>query len=284
VNNKIALITGASSGIGMLSALELAFGGFHVVATMRDPAKRAKLEEAAAREGIIDRIEVRRLDVTDHPCLPSFVENLVSDYGHIDVLVNNAGFAMAGFAEDVSLDELRFQFETNFFGHVSMTKAVLPVMRRQKSGHVIMVSSMSGICAAVGTSSYSASKFALEGWSEALRMECLGLGIKVVLVEPGAFETPIWDTNVKVAAVSLSGTGPNKDRQERFVKYVRSRIDKRDAREVAQLIRRIALNPNPSLRYMIGRDAKGLRILKRVLPWKRYERLVLGHLKIDEER
>ncbi len=281
MNDKIALITGASSGIGLLTALELANAGFRVIATMRAPAKRTKLDEAAARENLTGRIEVRRLDVTDHVSLPAFVEELVRDHGRIDVLVNNAGFAMAGFAEDVSLDELRFQFETNFFGHVSMTRAVLPIMRRQESGHIVMVSSMSGVCAAVGTSSYSASKFALEGWSEALRMECLGLGIKVVLVEPGAFETPIWDTNVKIASVALSGTGPNKERQERFVKYVRSRIDKRPAREVAQLIRRIALNPNPSLRYMIGRDAKGLTILKRLLPWRRYERMVLGHLKID---
>jgi NAD(P)-dependent dehydrogenase (short-subunit alcohol dehydrogenase family) len=278
---RVALVTGTSSGIGMLTAVELAHGGFHVIATMRNPAARATLDELTARECVSNRIEVRRLDVTDHAFLPQFIADIVRDHQRIDVLVNNAGFAMAGFAEDVSLDEMRLQFETNFFAHVAVTKAVLPIMRRQKSGHIIMVSSMSGVCAAVGTSSYSASKFALEGWSEALRMECAGLGIKVVLVEPGAFQTSIWDKNVKISAASLSGDSPNKERQERFVKYVRTQIDKRDAREVAQLIRRIALDPNPTLRYMIGRDAKSVTFLKRILPWKRYERMILNHVKID---
>jgi NAD(P)-dependent dehydrogenase (short-subunit alcohol dehydrogenase family) len=278
---KVALVTGTSSGIGMLTAVELALGGFHVVATMRNPAARATLDELAARERLSDRIEVRRLDVTDHDSLPQFIADIVRDRQRIDVLVNNAGFSSAGFAEDVSLPELREQFETNFFSHVAVTKTVMPVMRRQHSGHIIMISSMTGVCASVGVSSYSASKWALEGWSESFRLECLGLGIKVVLIEPGAYETSIWEKNVKIAAGSSSPDSPNKERSQRFVQYVRTQINKRDAREVARLIRSVAQNPNPALRYMAGRDAKGLRFLKRILPWKRYERMVLNHVKID---
>jgi NAD(P)-dependent dehydrogenase (short-subunit alcohol dehydrogenase family) len=279
--NKIALVTGTSSGIGMLTAVELALGGFHVVATMRNPAARATLDELAAREGVSERVEVRRLDVTDHAALPQFIADIVRDHQRIDVLVNNAGFSTAGFAEDVSLPELREQFETNFFSHVAVTKAVMPIMRQQHSGHIIMISSMTGVCASVGISSYSASKWALEGWSESFRLECLGLGIKVILIEPGAYETSIWEKNVKIAAGSSSPDSPNKERSQRFVQYVRTQINKRDAREVARLIRSVAENPNPNLRYMAGRDAKGLRFLKRLLPWKRYERMILNHVKID---
>src|ERR1017187_1858690 len=161
--DKIALITGSSSGFGLLTSIELAKAGFRVVATMRDLGRRERLDQAATGVAAL-----------------------------LDVLVNNAGFAVAGFAEDIKLEELRQQFETNFFGAVAMTKAALPTMRRQRSGHIIQVSSISGLHGSVTVSSYSASKHALEGWSESLRMEVSSLGIKVVLIEPGAFQTDIW--------------------------------------------------------------------------------------------
>src|SRR5205814_10546873 len=117
-------------------------------------------------------------DVTHVDAVPEFAQSLIRDFGRIDVLVNNAGFAVGGFAEDIRLEELRLQFETNFFGAVAMTKAVLPVMRQQRSGHIIQVSSISGLHGAVSISSYSASKHATEGWSESLRMEVNALGIE----------------------------------------------------------------------------------------------------------
>ena len=136
---KIAVITGASSGIGLLTTIELASRGFRVVATMRDLSRRTRLDEAAAKAGIADRLDIRQLDVTDFGSVPGTINAIVAAHERIDVLVNNAGFAVAGFAEDVALKDLRSQFDTNFFGHVSMTKAVLPIMRRQRSGHVIML-------------------------------------------------------------------------------------------------------------------------------------------------
>ncbi len=132
------------------------------------------------------------MDVTEIATIPGFVEGVARDYGRIDALINNAGFAVAGFAEDIKLEELRTQFETNFFGPVAPTKAVLPTMRKQRSGHIIMISSIGGLTGAVTISSYSASKFALEGWTETLRLEVNALGIKVVLIEPGSFQTDIW--------------------------------------------------------------------------------------------
>src|ERR1700674_5181327 len=155
--DKIALITGSSSGFGLLTSIELAKAGFRVVSTMRDLNRRARLDQAATAAGVAGLLDVRALDVTDFDTLPAFVDAVVRDYGRLDVLVNNAGFAVAGFAEDIKLEELRKQLETNFFGAVAMTKAALPTMRRQHSGHIIMVSSIAGLLGSITVSSYSAS-------------------------------------------------------------------------------------------------------------------------------
>ena len=204
---RVVVITGASSGIGLLTAVEMAGRGYTVVGLMRDLARRTRLDEAAAIAGV--KVDVRRLDVTDFPAIPPAVADIVRDHGRIDVLVNNAGFAMAGFLEDILLEELRQQFETNFFGAVAMTRAVLPTMRAQRSGHIIMVSSISGRVGELGIGSYSASKFALEGWSEALRQEAVPLGIQVVLVEPGSFRTDIWDRNARIGKFAMDKSSPN---------------------------------------------------------------------------
>jgi len=276
----VALITGSSSGIGLLTAVELARGGYRVVATMRDLARRTRLAEAAQRVGVPDKLDVRRLDVTETDTIPALVDAVVRDHGRIDVLVNNAGFAMAGFVEDLRLAEIRQQFETNFFGHVAMTKAVLPIMRKQRSGHIIMVSSISGLVGQPVLSSYSSSKFALEGWSEALRIETLSLGVRMVLVEPGSFATDIWERNARIAEDLFRADSPNRQRGERFAGMVK-KLRKPDAIVVARLIARIAANPNPKLRYRIGFDAHLQRWLRALLPWRAYERLVVKAVKID---
>jgi NAD(P)-dependent dehydrogenase (short-subunit alcohol dehydrogenase family) len=198
------------------------------------------------------------------------------------VLVNNAGFSVAGFAEDMTLDELRLQLETNFFGNVAMTKAVLPVMRAQKSGHIITVTSVAGRLGQPMLSAYCASKYALEGWSESLRIETHSLGIRVVLVEPGSYDTDIWTRNVVIAKGALDPASPNKERSQRFAEFVKnSAKHRRDAREVAKLIVRIACDPNPKLRYLIGTDAKVQVWLKRIVPWRKYERMIAKAVKID---
>lgn len=273
MNEKVAVITGSSSGIGLLTAIELASSGHRVVATMRDLSRRARLDEAAERAGVTGQLEIRRLDITETNTIPPLIEAVVRDHGHIDVLVNNAGFAMAGFVEDLRLAEIREQFETNFFGHVGMTKAVLPIMRRQRAGHIIIVSSISGRVGQPVLSSYSSSKFALEGWSEALRIEMFPLGIRVALIEPGAFGTDIWQRNAKIAEHALSANSPNRERAERFATMAK-KLHKADPIVVARLIARVAANPNPKLRYRIGFDAHLQHWLRAVLPWRIYERLV----------
>lgn len=277
---KIAVMTGASSGFGLLTSVELARAGFRVVATMRDLGRREKLDAAAAAAGVAGNIDVRVLDVTQFAAIPPFVENVVRDYQRIDVLVNNAGFAVAGFIEDVKLEELRAQFETNFFGAVAMTKAVLPVMRKQGSGHVIQISSIGGLQGSLSLSSYSASKHALEGWSESLRLEVRPLGIKVVLVEPGAFATDIWTRGAVMAKEAVKDTSPNYQRSLRMRSAV-EKLPKADPIAVAKLIVAVAQDPNPKLRYLVGRDAKMQLAFKRILPWKTYEKMIANFLKID---
>ncbi len=279
---KIALVTGASSGFGLLTSIELAKAGFRVVATMRDLGRRERLDQAVAAAGAAAKVDVRALDVTKFDTIPGFVDGVVADYGRLDVLVNNAGFAVAGFAEDIKLDELRLQFETNFFGAVAMTKAALPTMRRQRSGHIIQVSSIVGLQGAVTVSSYSASKHALEGWSESLRMEVNSLGIQVVLVEPGSFQTDIWTRGAVMGEQATKQTSPNIQRSLRMRSVV-EKLPKADPIVVARLIVAIAQNPNPKLRYLAGRDAKFQLAMKRILPWKWYEKVIANFLKIDEK-
>jgi NAD(P)-dependent dehydrogenase (short-subunit alcohol dehydrogenase family) len=278
--DKIALITGSSSGFGLLASIELAKAGFRVVATMRDLARRDRLDQAAAAAGIAPLLDVRALEVTNFDAMPAFVDSVVRDYGRLDVLVNNAGFAVAGFAEDIKLEELRRQFETNFFGAVAMTKAVLPAMRRQRSGHIIQLSSIGGLHGAVTVSSYSASKHALEGWSESLRLEVNSLGIKVVLIEPGAFQTDIWTRGAVMGENATKPTSQNIQRSLRMRERIQA-LPKRDPIEVARLIASVAQDPNPKLRYLAGRDAKMQLAMKRILPWKWHEKIIANFLKLD---
>ena len=200
---KTALITGASSGFGLLTAVTLARRGWRVLATMRDLPRRGRLEDAARAAGVLDRIEFIALDVTDNEQIAEVAASIATRPSPLDAIVNNAGFAMAGFSEDVLDAELRRQFDTNFFGAAAVTRAFLPLMRRQGSGHVVMISSISGRMGFPGVGSYSASKFAMEGWAETLRLEMKPLGVQVVLVEPGSFETDIWTRN---AIFSARGT------------------------------------------------------------------------------
>jgi NAD(P)-dependent dehydrogenase (short-subunit alcohol dehydrogenase family) len=279
---KIAVITGASSGFGLLTSVVLAKAGFRVVATMRDLARREKLDQVAAAAGVTRLIDARKLDVTQFNTLSPFVETVVHDYGRVDALINNAGFAVAGFAEEIKLDELRLQFETNFFGAVAMTKAVLPVMRTQHSGHIIQVSSISGLHGAVSVSSYSASKHALEGWTESLRLEVTALGIKVVLIEPGAFATDIWTRGARMGEESTKQSSPNFQRSLRMRSAI-EKIPKADPIAVARVIADVAQNPNPKLRYLVGRDAKIQLAMKRLLPWRWWEKMIANFLKIDQE-
>jgi len=270
---KIALITGTSSGFGMLAAVELARRGYRVIATMRDPGKAGGLREHAERAGAAERIEVRQLDVTDPASIERTVGEALRAYGKIDVLVNNAGFALGGYVEDVPMDEWRRQMETNFFGLVATAKSVIPSMRERRSGKIINIGSVSGRIGFPGLAPYSASKFAVEGFSECLRHELLPFGIRVVLVEPGSYKTSIWDKGL--AQAPDPAASPYADRMKAFMNYARRAAESApDPQEVARLIGKIADDPSPRLRYPVGRGARAGVLAKALIPWKWYESVI----------
>jgi NAD(P)-dependent dehydrogenase (short-subunit alcohol dehydrogenase family) len=272
---KTALITGASSGFGLLTTVTLARRGWRVLATMRDLNRRGLLEKAACAAAVMERIEIQQLDVTKAEEISAVAALMERNGSPLHAVVNNAGFAVPGFAEDVTDAELREQFETNFFGAAAVTRAVLPQMRRQGFGHIVMVSSVSGRGGFPGVSSYVASKFALEGWTETLRFETRALGIQVVLVEPGSFETDIWTRNAKISARMLDPNGPNAARVSRWRDELERNNKKANPQIMADTIAAIVEDPKPKLRYVIGKDAHIALLLRHVLPWSAFERLMI---------
>jgi NAD(P)-dependent dehydrogenase (short-subunit alcohol dehydrogenase family) len=274
--NKTALISGASSGFGLLTSVTLARRGWRVLATMRDLGRRQKLESTARDAGVLEQIEFHALDITNREQIVK-IADLVAGRGEpLHALVNNAGFAVGGFAEDVTDAELREQFDTNFFGTTAVTRALLPQMRRQGFGHVVMVTSISGRMGYPVVSSYAASKFALEGWTETLRYEMQALGIHVVLVEPGSFETDIWTRNAKLTAGLQDPGSANAGRVAQWrAKLAQSAKNRPNPQVVADTIARILENPKPRLRYVVGRDAKIALMMQRMLPQSVFERMIL---------
>jgi NAD(P)-dependent dehydrogenase (short-subunit alcohol dehydrogenase family) len=193
-SNRIWLITGVSGGLGRALAKEAALQGEIVYGTLRKPEQINEFNELVPGKtfGI-------QLDVNNHDQIKSVVEQIITQSGRIDVLVNNAGYGLFGAIEELSMEEARMQMETNFFAVLAMTQAVLPIIRKQKSGHILQISSMSGLRANSGTGLYNASKFALEGMSEALALELQPLNIRLTLVEPGPFRTD-WAGTSSVSA------------------------------------------------------------------------------------
>jgi len=271
---KTVLITGASSGFGLLTSIALAKRGWQVVATMRDLGRRGFLEEPARTAGVAERIEIHKLDVTSAGQIDELARNLGERPVPLHAVVNNAGFALPGFADDVTDAELRQQLDTNFFGAAAVTRAFLPQLRKQGFGHIIMISSVSGRMGFAGVGSYSASKFALEGWTESLRYEMAPLGVQVVLIEPGAFETDIWTRNAKIAANLTSSDSPNAARMPGWRAKVQGERKKADPKPVIDRIVAVLENPRPKLRYVVGRDAKIGLFLRSVLPWSVFERVI----------
>ncbi|WP_025742217.1 oxidoreductase [Aquimarina pacifica] len=184
MNTKIWLITGISSGLGKALAEAVVKKGDFMIGTFR---KKSQVDNFNKKN--IKNTAAFLLDITDQKKIEEIIETITSQFGKIDVLVNNAGIGFVGAIEETSLDEVRNVFEPNFFGTLKLTQAVLPHMRNQKSGHIIQISSHGGIKAFAGFGIYNASKFALEGFSEALAQEVSPFGIKVTLVEPGPFRT-----------------------------------------------------------------------------------------------
>jgi NAD(P)-dependent dehydrogenase (short-subunit alcohol dehydrogenase family) len=240
-NLPVALVTGASAGIGAFTAAALARAGYRVFGTSRQP------EAGGGRE-----VEMLALDVQSDASVAACLQQVLGAAGRLDLLVNNAGLGHNSLIEETSLEQARFVLETNFWGAVRVTTAALPAMRQQRAGRVIVLGSVAGLIGAVGMAYYSASKFALEGWSEALSYEVEPFGVRVSVVEPGYFKTHAGASLLTAAHTISEYDGI---RREVLAAMQRARDRGGDARRVAAAIVRIAQSPNPRLHYRVGLDA-----------------------------
>jgi NAD(P)-dependent dehydrogenase (short-subunit alcohol dehydrogenase family) len=266
--NKVVLITGVSSGIGQATTRLLAQRGYTVFGTIRDPLRVEKVAGA----------ELLALDVRVDESVKACVEAVLTRAERLDVLVNNAGYVLRCAVEEAALEEARAQFETNFFGVVRMVKAALPVMRRQGGGQIINISSLVGLVPLPFGGFYSASKFALEGYTEALRHEVKPFNIRVSLVEPGFVKTRLAE-NTQSPAQRI----PDYDPWRQRVLEVRRRYAEKapEPALVAERVLSIIKSGSPRLRYMVGREARVTR-LRRFLPESLFEWGMRRRLHLDE--
>ncbi|WP_312097183.1 SDR family oxidoreductase, partial [Niallia sp.] len=273
MEKKVVLITGANSGFGQLMALEFAKADYTVLASMRDRNKRRQLIDTATKMGVISNIETISLDITS----TQSVENLkikLQEVGQVDLLINNAGYAGAGFSEEIPIEEYQLQMDTNFLGAIRVTQCVLPFMRKQGKGMIMNISSISGEIGFPGLSPYVSSKFALEGWSEALRLELAPFSIPVILVEPGSFQTNIWTTGKKVSVKSTLPESPYFSYMNQLNAYLqKNRKNDGDPIDVAKKVVAIARKKHPRLRYIVGKGTKTTIVLKHIMPWKCWEKI-----------
>ena len=251
--NKVALITGASSGIGFETSLTLARNEFRTFATMRNLSKSRKIREIAKKERL--PLTVIPLDVNDNASIRTAIQNILVEAKRIDVVINNAGYGLFGAVEDLSMDKIIDQFETNFFGVVRVVKSVLPIMRNQHSGTIINISSMVGRVAMPLNSVYVASKFALEGFSESIRHELSKFGINVILIEPGIVRTGFFDNlqKSKNEAAKSPYSALLKRRLSRFKSV--SESNSSSPSQVAKAILKALQSKSSNFRYIVGEDA-----------------------------
>ena len=267
------LITGASSGLGLETAVYLASRGWRVFATVRDPARKAEVERAAVDSGA--RLEVLPLDVTNRASIQEVVQEVVSRAGGIDALVNNAGIQVRGYFEDVCEEEIRRVFETNLFGTMALTRAVLPHMRQARRGRILLVSSIGGRLGSLALSAYCASKFALEGFGESLAMEIAPLGIHVTLIEPGMIRTDIWGKNRGVSPGALDPASPYAAWFQASERLANAAVSSSPTTplHVARVVARALASPRPRLRYVVGRRAEWLLALRHLMPGHLFEKM-----------
>lgn len=272
----VALLTGASSGFGLLASIELAKAGFYVYATMRNPENKGPLMDRAMGEKVQGQIEVLPLDVTVSSSIQSAVSKVKEDAGRLDVLINNAGYALAGFVEEIPLTEWHAQFDTNFFGVVSVTRSVIPIMREAGKGRIINMGSISGLMGFPALTPYSATKHAIEGFSESLRYELKPFGIDVFIIEPGSFRTNIWDKGKRIAR------GEENSKPSPYHSFLgkveaslkESEKDHGDPLVVAKIIVEVACGQKSAFRHPVGKGIRSLLFLKMIVPFKLREFMI----------
>ena len=252
--NQVAIVTGSSSGIGMDTAVTLARNGFLTYATVRNMEKSSIIKTAAEKEKL--PIKVVHLDVTDDQSVNNAIRTIDSEDGRIDVLINNAGYGLVGAFEDLSIDEIKNQYETNVFGLMRVTQAVLPIMRRQKSGIIVNVSSGAGLFGYPGGSAYVSTKFAVEGLSESISYELGPFGIKVVLIEPGFIKTNFANAMLIGKKAQDLNSPYSKMMQRMQANSGEMTKNASPVDVVSKAILEAVTNKSPNLRYLAGRDVE----------------------------
>lgn len=264
--SKVVLVTGCSSGVGLSLAVQLARSGHRVYASLRDVSKSAELKAASEAAGVA--VEIIALDVTEDKSVEDGVASVLQKEGKIDILVNNAGAALFRPTEQASMKEIQQCFETNFFGSVRVTKAVLPHMRKAKSGRIINVSSVGGLIGQPFNDIYCAAKFALDGWSESLAATLIDYNVHVVVVNPGGISSAFAQNAMKVLA---HGGGPvqNEDYKPTFDAYMKNRTERiktpgifQTSEQVASVIQEAIEAPKPHFRYITSEWARRFVALK----------------------
>ncbi len=277
--SRVILITGCSSGFGMLIAARLC-KDYTVYATMRNVQKATDLLELAGEYK--DRLVVLPLDVTKRDSIVRVIQTIEQSEGQLHMLINNAGFGLGGFFEDLSESEIRDQFETNFFGLQAVTREALPLIRESSGDRkVINISSIAGLTGTPCLSAYNASKWAVEGFSESLYYELKLFGINTVLLEPGRFKTKIFTDNMRLAKKMKESKSPYYRYSMKLLDYLDKSVDslQSDPKKVADLVCKIITLDTPKFRYLVGIDAKVRLFLKRLLPFSWYAGLILRRLR-----
>jgi NAD(P)-dependent dehydrogenase (short-subunit alcohol dehydrogenase family) len=271
---KVALVTGSSSGIGYETALLLARNGFDTFATMRNMNKSKEITEVSNRENL--PLRVVQLDVNDDKSVTDAINNILKEKESIEVVVNNAGYGLMGSVEDSSLDEIKSQFETNFFGAIRVMQRVIPIMRKQRSGTIVNVSSIAGRIGFPMGSAYVSSKFALEGLSESISYELKQFGIKIILIEPGVIKTNFALVTPKKAVNTNSSYSQlmNKLEENLFSTIANGTSPK----EVASVILRSITEASPEHRYLVGNDAVELINARKNKTDDEFEKIIVGNL------
>jgi NAD(P)-dependent dehydrogenase (short-subunit alcohol dehydrogenase family) len=252
--DRIAIVTGSSSGIGYEISLTLARNGLLTYATMRNLNKAENIKSVATKENL--PVRVKQLDVTDDTSVKNAVQAISSETGRIDVLVNNAGYGLNGALEDLAMDEIKTQYETNVFGLIRTTQAVLPIMRKQKTGIIVNISSGAGRFGFPGGSAYVSTKFAVEGLSESMSYELEPFGIRVVIVEPGVIRTN-FGIGLIVARKSQDPNSPYSQIMQKMVSSFEEMMKNASSPNlVAQVVLNAVRDENPNLRYLAGNDVE----------------------------
>jgi NAD(P)-dependent dehydrogenase (short-subunit alcohol dehydrogenase family) len=253
-DQKVAIVTGSSTGIGYETSLILARNGFLTYATMRNLNKSEDMKLTVAKENL--PIQIKQLDVTEDLSVKNAIQEISSETGRIDVIVNNAGYGLNGAFEDLAMDEVKAQYETNVYGLMRTTQAVLPIMRKQKSGTIVNISSGAGRFGLPGGSAYVSTKFAVEGLSESMSYELEPFGIKVVIVEPGVIRTNFMDGLV----IAKKSQDPNSPYSQIMQKIATGFEEMMKNASSPDLVAKVVLNAirdkNPSLRYLAGNDVE----------------------------